>query len=244
MRFLPAVLVLSLALPAIAADPPEAQPPAKGGAAAYDAYPEPWRTQLLRPWERLVMLARKDLEKKQDALRQTIAMDQRPRRAKLVKEAQERLDTLLANSPPYLEPSILKAYEADTKVKSGGVLTWGDRFTRPQLDQPLTMAGLKEGAFGDPRDIDAKVFQVLDGNRMLVSVGDRRSGERNTLVMVKTATRGITDGKYIGPLHELLQPLQFAYVSGTTTYTTAVGASRTVFVIEFLVPDMPYNAEK
>ena len=88
------------------------------------------------------MLARKDLEKKQDALRQTIAMDQRPRRAKLVKEAQERLDTLLANSPPYLEPSILKAYEADTKVKSGGVLTWGDRFTRPQLDQPLTMAGL------------------------------------------------------------------------------------------------------
>jgi endonuclease YncB( thermonuclease family) len=93
---------------------------------------------------------------------------------------------------------------------------------------------LKEGDRGVP-DMDAKVMQVVDGDNMLVGVEDPRNGDGSysTWVWVKCPTKGITDGKfYAAGQWKDFMGTKTVKVTGTKTYKTANGASRTVFVIE------------
>jgi hypothetical protein len=71
---------------------------------------------------------------------------------------------------------------------------------------------------------------------MLVGLEDAVGGNAryDTIVMVKCPTAGHTNGQFIGPLHQLLMPVGFMWVSGTTTYKTAGGGTNTVFVIEVM----------
>jgi hypothetical protein len=105
------------------------------------------------------------------------------------------------------------------------------------------MGDLKVGAFGDPREIKARVREVIDEKSVVLGVEDRRSGpgRYDTLVWVNCQTKGLTNGKLVGSLHDLFVPLQFAYVSRTKAYSTAPGSTERVLVIDMLSPDSPYT---
>jgi hypothetical protein len=93
---------------------------------------------------------------------------------------------------------------------------------------------LKEGANGVPY-MDAKVIQVIDEGNMLIGVEDPKSGDGSypTWVWVKCPTKGITDGKFYAPAQwKDFMGTKTVKVTGTKTYKTANGASKTVFVIE------------
>lgn len=99
----------------------------------------------------------------------------------------------------------------------------------------LTVAGMKLGAKGNPERIDAKVMQVIDGNQMLVGLEDARNGKSryDTWVMVKCPTAGITDGKFWrGGQWKSVTGSADLEVTGTTTYKSADGGTKTVFVLE------------
>jgi hypothetical protein len=129
---------------------------------------------------------------------------------------------------------------------TGRAATWGDKYSRKELDRPLGMGDLKVGAFGDPREIKARVREVIDEKSVVLGVEDRRNGpgRYDTLVWVNCQTKGLTNGKAIGSLHDLFVPLQFAHVSGTKAYSTAPGSTVTVLVIDMLSPDAPYAPEE
>ena len=91
----------------------------------------------------------------------------------------------------------------------------------PSLD-PLTM---KVGDRGYCH-WNVWTFQVLDENQMLVKV---RTSD-GPIVLVKCKTAGIVDGKFVD--FRSTAGFEVARVSGTSTYATAGGATRTVFVVE------------
>ena len=97
----------------------------------------------------------------------------------------------------------------------------------------LRVAHIQTGAFGKPRMIDAKVKQVIDENTMLVGIEDaQHGGDRyNNWVMVKCPTTGIVDGKFWRDWDSLIGN-NMLVVTGTTTYATAGGSTKTVFVLE------------
>jgi hypothetical protein len=98
----------------------------------------------------------------------------------------------------------------------------------------LSVAGLRVGAEGTPRFIDAKVMQVIDDKQMLVGVEDARTGNGRygTWIMVKCSTAGIADGKFWrGAQWKEVTGSDDLKVTGTTTYTTQSGGTKTVFVV-------------
>jgi hypothetical protein len=117
--------------------------------------------------------------------------------------------------------------------------------TAPQPGE-LNVTSLAVGAKGAPTWIDAKVRQVIDGNRMLVGLEDSRTGDGDysTLVMVKCPTKGITDGKFWrGGRWEEVTGSNVLAVTGTTTYETVAGATKRVFVVEPYKPS-PEDVKK
>ena len=101
----------------------------------------------------------------------------------------------------------------------------------------LKVAGLKVGAKGKPVSIDAKVMQVVDDKSMLVGLEDAHTnnGRYSTWVMLKVPTTGITDGAFWrgGQWKDFAGAEVFA-VTGTTTYKTVDGGTKTVFVLFLL----------
>jgi flagellar biosynthesis GTPase FlhF len=99
----------------------------------------------------------------------------------------------------------------------------------------LNVASLQVGARGTPTWIDAKVKQMIDEGRMFVGLEDSRTGDGHysTWVMVKCPTAGITDGKFWrGGQWKEVTGSEVLTVTGTTTYKTVLGDSKTVFVLE------------
>ena len=103
----------------------------------------------------------------------------------------------------------------------------------------LTVIGLKDGASGVPERIDAKVMQVIDQGQMLVGIDDARTnnGLYATWIMVKCPTKGIVDGKFWrGGQWKEVTGSEVLIVSGTTTYKTVTGGTKTVFVLAPMFP--------
>ncbi|MDZ4684521.1 MAG: hypothetical protein SH850_05480 [Planctomycetaceae bacterium] len=103
----------------------------------------------------------------------------------------------------------------------------------------LNVAGLKVGAEGRPDSMNAKVMQVIDGNRMLVGIEDSRTadGDYDTWIMLRCPTAGITDDKvWKGADWKAVIGSGYLKVTGTVTYVTAIGGSKTVFTAEGLSP--------
>lgn len=99
----------------------------------------------------------------------------------------------------------------------------------------LLVDGLKVGALGIPMRIDAKVMQVIDDAQMLVGIEDARTGNGNykNWILIKCPTTGITDGKFWrGGQWKEVTGAEALAVTGTTTYNTAGGGTKTVFVVE------------
>ncbi|QDV49440.1 hypothetical protein [Gimesia fumaroli] len=104
-----------------------------------------------------------------------------------------------------------------------------------QVSGQLSVSGLKVGAKGVPTFIDAKVMQVIDEKNMLVGIEDSRvgKGRYSTWVMLKCPTQGITDGQFWrGGGWKDVAGSSALSVTGTTTYVTAIGATKTVLVLE------------
>ena len=106
-------------------------------------------------------------------------------------------------------------------------------------DGELSVAGLKVGAKGFPTHIDAKVMQVIDKNSMLVGIEDDRNGDGKyrVWVLVKAPTTGIVDGEGWrgGQWGDTVGAGELS-VTGTTTYKTVGGGTKTVFVLEVVKP--------
>jgi hypothetical protein len=99
----------------------------------------------------------------------------------------------------------------------------------------LSSFHLRVGKTGVPVHILARVVQVINGNRMLVAIEDVRWRGRKKFdrwVMVECSTKGITDGKFwTGRDWENITGSKVLTVSDTMQYTTAGGATKTVFVL-------------
>jgi hypothetical protein len=97
----------------------------------------------------------------------------------------------------------------------------------------LGVDSLSVGGEGTPQ-ISAKIFQVIDDKSMLVGIEDPKTGKGtySTLVMVKCDTKGKVDGKFYGLDWKGMMGANYVKVTGTTTYKTTGGGSKTVFVIE------------
>jgi len=202
---------------------PAQDSPANTGAAAYDDFVEPWRSRFIKHWEKEVESVKSYLAKKpkitprsasiRTAKERNLTTEQikairlkeaRERAVRDRQAAKTRLEKLQNNDPPYF----------------GGIL---------QAD------GLGVGAYGRPEWIDAKVKQVIDGNQMLVGIEDARTGDSryDTWIMLKCSTVGITDGKFWrGGQWKAVTGSELLVVTGTTTYPTAAGGTKTVFTIE------------
>lgn len=104
-----------------------------------------------------------------------------------------------------------------------------------QVSGQLSVSGLKVGAKGVPTFVDAKVMQVIDENNMLIGIEDSRvgRGRYTKWVMLKCPTKGITDGQFWrgGGWKEVTGSSALS-VTRTTTYVTAIGATKTVLVLE------------
>jgi hypothetical protein len=111
----------------------------------------------------------------------------------------------------------------------------------------LTVTGLKKGAKGRPERIDAKVMQVIDEGQMLVGIEDARTGggRFSTWIMLKCPTDEIVDGKHWrGGQWKAVTGSDVLEVLGTTTYKTAGGSTKTVFVVGPVVASKPEAQEK
>lgn len=87
-------------------------------------------------------------------------------------------------------------------------------------------------------NLDAKVMQVIDSSKMLVGLEDRRRGGNlwSTWIMLKTPTTGMVDGKiWYSDQWRQVTGAGSIIITGTTTYTTVLGATKTVYVAE---PDL------
>jgi hypothetical protein len=90
----------------------------------------------------------------------------------------------------------------------------------------LYPASLKLGA-KLPAQVDGKIIQVIDKDRMLVEISDIVTPELSkTLIMVKGSTEGRVDGQFGRDIASGMT------ITGTTAYKTALGGTKTVFVVE------------
>jgi colicin import membrane protein len=185
---------------------------------------------------------RREVDDLTDKIARSISLEARTRRQVELRDLQR---TLADYEEDLAE--LVKARESTERPapKAGQTVTWADKITRSDMDGHLGLADLTVGAYGDPSEVNARVIKVIDEGKVLVGLEDRLGGDGSfqTWAMVRCSTKGLVDGKILGSLHQLLMPLQFAYVSGTTTYSTAPGSSRTVLVIDLLDPGAPYEPE-
>ncbi len=105
------------------------------------------------------------------------------------------------------------------------------------LAGPLEVGNLRVGRQGRPVSIAAKVMQIVDDGQMLVGLEDRRGnrggGRYGTWVLIKCSTVGMADGHtWQGSQWTRVTGAVEMKVTGTLTYPTAGGATRTVFVLE------------
>jgi hypothetical protein len=199
------------------------------GAAAYDHFPEPLRSKLVKEWEQEL-----------DALKRAITDDEkRLQLAKTVKERQH-FETLIyaykgklamheKNEPPYFTKERAQTLGgAGAKDKtllqlSVTTIKVGENYT--------TDGGLPNGARSN--NTWGKILQVIDDDNMLVGIDNGRADNNSryfVTVWCKASTEGLTDGKtdFLGNILGTRQ----VKVTDTTTYQTADGATKTVFVVE------------
>lgn len=103
------------------------------------------------------------------------------------------------------------------------------------LPPPLSATRLKVGAVGLPGNMRAKVLQVLDNDRMLVGIENNLTGNNayDVIILLKCPTAGITDGKkWYSREWRTVTGGDLLAITGTTTYRTVTGGTRTVFVAE------------
>jgi hypothetical protein len=85
---------------------------------------------------------------------------------------------------------------------------------------------------------DTHVEQVIDDGKMLARITFNKlfrgtATDESAWVMMKCKTTGITDGKRFGSWElDKVLGTAFVKVTGTTTYRTAGGSTKTVFVVE------------
>jgi hypothetical protein len=101
----------------------------------------------------------------------------------------------------------------------------------PSTIRYLDVYDFAVGAVGYP-STDVKIIQIMDDNRMLVRLRDRRTLESSIIVMLKCPTRGHTDGEYFGIWDELIGKGSRVRVSDAIRYNTAGGGTKTVFLVE------------
>ncbi len=98
----------------------------------------------------------------------------------------------------------------------------------------IPVNGFAVGVYGIPYHIRARVIQVVDSNQMIVGVKDTRTAVIGypIWIMFKYPTAGITDGARLRIWDQFeANPI---IVTGTRTYKTASGGTKTLFVVEVL----------
>lgn len=200
----------------------------KTGAAAYDDVAAPWHDKFVKDWQDAVEAAKKDIEDTSKRMRMAKANGNAriPDTTGLSPEMQQSaIDHAMAAK--YLaSPEHLKSAKAELATLQKN---------NPPYYRKLTVAGLTVDNYGIPDFIDAKVVQVVDADKMIVGVEDAHTadGGYRKWIMVKLPTAGITDGQFWRTWDKLIGK-NGLLVSGTTTYKTAGGSSKTVPVVELL----------
>ncbi len=84
---------------------PKTESPAspKPGAAAYDIFPEPMRSQLIKDWEVEIAAVKKAIKADTESLRTATTARERQRLQNWLKIYTERMENLELNNPPYLK---------------------------------------------------------------------------------------------------------------------------------------------
>lgn len=106
--------------------------------------------------------------------------------------------------------------------------------TPPPIAKLTSKSITQKGAEGVPSFIYARIVQIVSKNKMLVEMEDARSGDGRYGIkaMIEVSTEGFVDRDH-GPLNNMLGNRKVR-VMGTETYTTVLGASRTVYALKVL----------
>lgn len=132
-----------------------------------------------------------------------------------LQQQKARIDKLTRRTRSANQKRTLRALSAKTAKKIAETKTI---FPRPELD-------LKRLSNGDLGGVaSAKVFQIVSKSRMMVT--HPKDNAADTIVMVDgVSTTGVIDDKLVS-LPGLMR------VAGTTSYTTVLGAKKTVYVLK------------
>jgi hypothetical protein len=208
----------------------------KTGAAAYEVFREPYRTHLIQNWQQAVDETKTEIRKLTEILQTPIHTPRGTPRTTDMKKKPGRQNPPARREAPFGEGQKQKQEEQKAEL-------W--RMTRhlKELEEndppylhlyiPATAGRWEVGNFGTPEGDSRRqltVEQVISKNKMLVRCQCPANMEKipadDTLVLFSGfPTSGITDGKALG------MP-QFIIITGTTTYATAAGGTKTVLVVK------------
>jgi hypothetical protein len=209
----------------------------KTGAAAYDGFPEPLRSQLVKEWQQELEALKRTIKDHQERFRRAKTLTERQHLQRPITEYKAKLAKHERNEPPYFTKERARALgdapPEDKELPGLSVtqLTVGQSY--------LIDGGVRDrGVFGNTW---AKIIQIIDDDNMLVGI-DNGAGSPggnprySVIVWCKFSTKGLTDDK-TGFLAGILGADKVT-VTGTTRYKTASGGTRTIFVLE------PHGKEK
>src|SRR5262245_16422192 len=74
------------------------------GASAYDGYPEPRRSKLVKDWGAEVEMIRKAIEDDEERAKKATTRKERRHFERLVEDYERRLEVPLKNDPPFMRP--------------------------------------------------------------------------------------------------------------------------------------------
>jgi hypothetical protein len=236
--FLLLVFLLGIVPNAIAKEEEKGQEKRKTGAAAYNDFKEPYRTQFIKQWKERV-----------NQLKQEIAGQQRDFAAMLRSgnftigggpDADGRYSVDSRGMPnttqvPLRSPAgkeyiqQRKAVLKETREKLRNFIVNDPPFipipTTFLPNNPIRWRPGDTGLIGS----NVKIIQIIDKDKMLVSAVGSQDRDRRIVMLSGFPTEGRTDNS----IHSVMEPVE---ITGTTTYTAVNGSMNTVLVLKKAEP--------
>ena len=201
------------------------------GAAAYDVFKEPYRTKFLENWEKAVSDLKHQIE--------TSQVEQKKKTAETTKRLAEQRKSMnnkrkwpsaSDRATLKLGAEQIKKEQEETKDQTKKLT---DRLAELETNNPPFLpymprpASWTVGALGRIDCANMTVVQVIGEDKMLVDVVDGVSPDYGSqwVMFSGFSTSRLTDGAGV----RIDKPIS---ISKTTTYTTAIGGTKTVLVAE------------
>jgi hypothetical protein len=200
---------------------------AKTGATAYDDFPEEWRKRFVKDWEEKASAVKEAAAERVAAAKERVTAAEESLKTSTAKARSGKVVTAQEAQRLTKQVKQDKASLESAKTRVRDVEARLSKAEEKQNDPPYFKAfpsfeSCRVGGYGKC-GFNPEIFQVIDGKRVLV-----KSQGSTIVVLTLLTTAGLVDGRNIVLTDKLLN------VTGTTTYKTAIGGTKTVFTVEVL----------